>query len=115
MAFTLYATGRYTFESLRETLTDAGLRTRPSKRFPAGTLLSIHRLGDLLRDRYYLGYVTDHDGVEYKGRHEPLVTQEIFDQVQAILAARAAGGSRERKHQHYLKGTVWCNTDAKAG
>lgn len=38
------------------------------------------RWRDVLRDRYYLGYVTNR-GQEYAGRHEPLITQELFDQV----------------------------------
>ena len=55
MAFELYATGTYGFHSLIAALTDAGLRTRPTKRFPAGTPISLNSLGNLLRDRYYLG------------------------------------------------------------
>src|SRR5690349_2730429 len=40
MAFELYATGTFGFHALIETLTNAGLRTRPTKRFPAGTPMS---------------------------------------------------------------------------
>jgi len=107
MAFELYATGSYGFHGIIDLLTNAGLRTRPTKKNPSGTPLSIHKLGSILRDRYYLGYVT-HQGIEYPGRHEPLVTREIFDRVQVMLDNRRAGGVRERNHNHYLKGTVWC-------
>lgn len=108
MAFELYATGTYGFHALIETLTDAGLRTRPTKRYPSGTPISINSIGNLLRDRYYLGYVT-YRGQEYPGRHEPLIGKDVFDRVQQMLESRRAGGVRERTHNHYLKGVVWCH------
>lgn len=107
MAFELYATGRYGFHDLIGALTNAGLRTRPTRRFPAGTPISINAIGILLRNRYYIGYVSYQDH-EYKGRHEPLISQELYDRVQKILDERRAGGSRERNHHHYLTGLVYC-------
>lgn len=98
MAFELYATGAYGFHDLIKALTDAGLRTKPNKRYPAGTPISLLTIGKLLRDRYYLGYVT-HKGVEYKGRHEPLVDQALFDRVQEILDGHRGGGMRARIHK----------------
>jgi site-specific DNA recombinase len=105
MAFELYATGTYSVTDLRQTLTDAGLRTRRYGNRPIGPV-SNHKLGKMLRDRYYLGYVT-HRGQEYPGRHEPLVTPDLFDRVQVMLDSHR-NGTRERTHQHYLKGVVWC-------
>lgn len=107
VAFELYATGTHTLRSLLQTLTDAGLRTRPRRDRPAGRPISLHKLGDLLRDRYYLGYVR-HRGQECPGRHEPLVTPELFERVQQTLGANG-GGTRHRTHHHYLKGTIWCH------
>ncbi|MGH3241155.1 MAG: recombinase family protein, partial [Spirillospora sp.] len=107
MAFELYATGTYGFHDLIDALTDAGLRTRPTKKHPAGQPISIARIGAILRNRYYLGYVT-HGGVEYKGRHEPLVTQELFERVQRVLDGERGGGTRARVHHHYLKGSLGC-------
>lgn len=106
LAFELFATGDYTQQELQATLTDRGLRTRPSGRHPGGPI-SDAKLSKLLRDRYYLGYVT-YQGVEYKGRHKPLVTPEVFDKVQQLLDARGAATERQRKHHHYLKGSLWC-------
>ncbi len=108
MAFELYATGSYSFQGLIETLTDAGLRMRPDKRHPAGTPISMHKIGKLLRDRFYLGYVLL-KGQEFPGRHEPLVSQEVFDRVQQVLKEERLSGNRERTHNHYLKGLVWCD------
>lgn len=106
LAFELYATGNYSFPELRDALTDAGCRTRGNRRYGPRPV-SINLLGKMLKDRYYLGYV-EYEGVEYPGRHEPLITQDLFDQVQKVLYAQRNAGTRQRVHDHYLKGTVWC-------
>ena len=106
MAFELYATGNYGFHDLRDALTDAGLRTKGNRRYGPRPI-SLHCLGAMLRDRYYLGYIT-YDGIEYPGRHEPLIDPELFDKVQKVLYAERNAGTRERVHDHYLKGTIWC-------
>jgi site-specific DNA recombinase len=106
MAFELYATGNYGFRDLRDALTDAGLRTKGNRRQGPGPI-SIHTLGAMLRDRYYLGYII-YDGIEYPGRHEPLITPELFDKVQKVLYTERNAGTRERVHDHYLKSTIFC-------
>ncbi|THV41377.1 recombinase family protein [Glycomyces buryatensis] len=105
-AFELFATGKHSIRSLRDALTAAGLRNRPTKAHPAGTEVSPSQLEKILRDRYYLGYVI-WGGQEHPGRHEPLVDPELFAQVQDVLARRRRG-TRERVWRHYLKGLLWC-------
>ena len=61
----------------------------------------------MLRDRFYLGYVR-HKDTEYPGRHEPILSEELFTKVQEVLDGQRGGGTRARVHHHYLKGTVWC-------
>jgi len=95
MLFELYATGKYSFAQLHDKITEAGLRTRSTKRFPGGREVSIHKIGTLLRDRYYLGYVI-HKGQEYPGHHEPLLDQNLFDRVQGVLNAKESAGTRQR-------------------
>lgn len=101
-AFELFGTGKHTLDSLHEIMADAGLialgRTKPIGR---DTLCRI------LRERYYTGKLT-YKGIEYQGRHEPLISEELFDRVQRILDAHAGSGTRQRQHPHYLKGLVWC-------
>jgi len=77
LAFELYATGRYSYRALQEKLTEAGLRTRATGRYGEKPV-SIYRLGTMLQDRYYLGYV-EWGGVEYDGKHEAIIDQELFD------------------------------------
>ncbi len=112
MAFELYATGEYSLERLADELTARGLRTRPG-RYPGGPV-SDSKLAVMLRDRYYLGVVA-YNGAEYEGRHPALVSQELFDRVQAILDASGVSGERRRTHDHYLKGTLWCDRCHQAG
>lgn len=98
LAFELYATGDYSLADLADELYDRGLRTRATPRRPAKQV-SINKLSQTLRDRYYLGYVT-HKGEEIKGRHEPLINQALFDRVQTIADSRTAAKERRRVHHH---------------
>jgi site-specific DNA recombinase len=52
--------------------------------------------------------IVEWNGAQHPGTHEPLVDKETFRRVQELLAARAARGTRERKHPHYLKGLLHC-------
>lgn len=104
-AFELYATGDYTLEQLVDELTQRGLRTRPG-RFPAGPV-SDSKLQVMLKDPYYLGFTT-YKGEVREGRHEQLVSEELFDRVQVVLAERRGRGVKQRQHHHYLKGSLWC-------
>jgi DNA invertase Pin-like site-specific DNA recombinase len=105
LAFELYATGDYSLEQLADELTYRGLRTRPG-RHPASPV-STSKLQEMLRDRYYIGYVS-YGGEEFRGRHEGLLNLELFDRVQDILDKRGGNGVRRRQHHHYLKGSLWC-------
>jgi len=54
-----------------------------------------------------MGIVT-YRGVQYAGTHEPLISRDTFQAVQAVLEAHGLSGEKQRTHQHYLKGTVFC-------
>lgn len=105
-AFELYASGNYTFQEIADELTDRGLVTRQTVRRPAGPV-SDSKIHLLLRDRYYLGEVKYKHEV-YAGRHEPLISHDLFERVQVLLDTRGYASERRRSHDHYLKGTVWC-------
>lgn len=111
-AFALYASGEWTLEALGDELTTRGLQTRPG-RYPAGPI-SINKLRLMLADPCYLGKIV-YQGEIYEGRHEALINQELFDRVQVVLEERSSRGQRQRKHHHYLKGSIWCGTCHQAG
>jgi site-specific DNA recombinase len=60
-----------------------------------------------MRDSYYIGIVT-YRGVQYEGKHVPLISPATFDEVQRRLSANRVAGERYRIYTHYLKGTVYC-------
>ena len=105
LAFTEYATGNWTVRQLADHLNTLGLSIPPTPRRPAKPITAT-RLHEILRHPYYKGVVT-FQGVEYPGKHEPLVDGQTWQTVQTILASRRYG-ERQRIHNHFLKSTVVC-------
>lgn len=107
-AFELYATGDYSIEQLQITMADLGLKSRPTRRYPTPRPISIAALHRLLANPYYTGIVT-FKGEQFQGRHQPLVSQELFDRAQDVRALRS-NNTRDRIHHHYLKtGILFCD------
>lgn len=105
-AWELYGTGEYTIDRLQATVADLGLTTRRTAARPEQPV-SASKLHQMLRDPYYAGWI-EYKGELYPGRHEALISQELFDRVQDVLDARSAAGQRDRIHFHYLKGLLRC-------
>ncbi len=105
LAFEEYSTGQWTVADLAEHLAACGLNTRSTPRISSQpiTLKTLHKV---LVNPYYKGVVT-YKGVEYPGSHEPLVSTEIWEKVQTILASRV-NGERNFKHPHFLKSSIYC-------
>ncbi len=106
-AFAAYATGQHTLDTLLDDLTEKGLTTKPTRRYPAQPIARSY-LATILQNRYYVGKVR-YRRVEYEGRHEPLVSQDLFDRVQEVFHAHTNSREKDRKHRHYLKGSVYCH------
>ncbi len=105
-AFELYATGEWTLQALLDELTARGLRTRPPGERPVKPV-TLPVFARILHNPYYMGIVR-WNGVEYEGRHDPLIDAETFARVQEIMAAHFLAGDKQRRHNHYLKGSVYC-------
>lgn len=104
-AFQAFATGEWSLRGLVEELYERGLRSNPGGRAPGKVGRSaLHRL---LRDPYYKGVVV-WKGIEYPGTHPRLISDELFDRVQQILDGRSEGRDSSWRHQHYVKGSVFC-------
>lgn len=80
-AFTRYATGAYTLDTLLQALKDSHAGTRGMQRLSRSGL---HRI---LTDRAYLGEVP-HQGAWHAGKHSPLVSRQQWDEVQARLGGK---------------------------
>lgn len=107
-AFQEFASGAHGMEELRHKLVDKGLKCKRS-RFP-----------ELLRNRAYIGKVlvpAYKDEPEYyaKGIHEPLISEELFFQVQDILDGRAPNRPTKNtlKEQLPLRGFLECRLCGK--
>ena len=107
-AFEAYATGDYLIRELAEALEERGLKTPPVGK-KGGQPMSISRVEQMLANPYYIGIVT-FEGVQYPGRHDPLISAELWDRVQTLKQSRAISKEKPYEHPHYLKGTVFCGT-----
>ncbi len=103
--FKAYATGTYTITSLQREATAKGLRTRQGKK-QASKMMVRSAFAKMLSNPYYTGIVR-YKGAEYPGRHEPLISRELFDRVQEALKANMTG-EKVQQHPHYLKGSIYC-------
>ena len=106
-AFEAYATGLWSLNSLLAELTARGLTSRSTAKKP-GKALNLSVLERILVRPYFMGIV-EFRGVQYQGSHPPLVTPEVFFKVQEVLAAHNTAGERSWRHQHYLKGSIFCD------
>lgn len=105
-AFEAYATGEWTIRRLSDELARRGLVSVPGPNRTSKPLSfsNVHRL---LMHPYYMGVVR-YRGKVYAGRHEPLVSEETWSRVQAVLRAQNLSGEKKRKHPNYLIGSVFC-------
>ena len=87
-AFHLYESGNHSVKTVAQELFNAGWSTK-------GNPISIGELHKLLKDPFYCGEF-DWAGKRYEGKHEPLVSKDIFWSVQAQLSRRTTG--KYRKH-----------------
>jgi site-specific DNA recombinase len=107
-AFYRYAEGDPTLRTLLDELTDRGLTTTATPKWPSKPL-NVTTLHKLLRNPYYKGEV-HYRGAAYPGLHEPLVDPHTWQRVQDILTAHHTAGTHQRTNQHYLRGSVYCGS-----
>lgn len=105
-AFTTYATGEWTLNTLLDELTVRGLTSAPTPKRPAKPI-HVSTLHRTLQNPYYKGTIV-YDGVEYDGQHEPLIDTPTWEQVQNVLQANNLAGDKTQTHDHYLKGSLYC-------
>jgi site-specific DNA recombinase len=99
LAFETYADGEHSDTDVANILNRAGYA--PSGRAKSG-LWTREGVRYLLTNPFYAGWVRHGDDL-HRGQHEPLVSPELFDQVQAVRARRNLGrGGRRRSDRVYL-------------
>ena len=101
LAYELYATRQYSYETLLEEMHRRGLRnTRGGK-------LTMCGLGNILQNPFYIGLMhIKSTGKTYEGIHEPIVPVAIWKAVQAVRTDRS--GPKPTRHNHLFQGMFRC-------
>ena len=99
--FRLYSTGNYSVDALVDMLFEMGLRSKQGKQVQRSILYN------MIKNVFYIGMLK-FDGKLYKGSHEPLTTQEIFNICQKVSQTHNQNACRRRKYRWLLSGFVYC-------
>src|SRR5439155_951648 len=102
-AFDLILTGAYTAPQVLDIATDQwGLRTR------RGRNLCQSNIYEMLGNPFYYGLFEfpKGSGNWYKGAHEPMMTADEYDHIQALLGRN--GRPRPKQHNFAFIGTMRC-------
>jgi hypothetical protein len=115
MAFELAAEGKSDRE-VAIALSTAGYRTAGNQ---GSRPFSRDTVRDMLQNRFYLGELPDGNNGWIKGKHQPFISEEIFNmaQEQRMRKRRSKNGSVRSKARTYsLSGILWCSIcKSKAG
>ncbi len=104
--FDLYVTGQFALRELANKMRSEGfVYPKSGNPIPTSTLQTI------LRNRLYTGWY-EWNGKLYQGKHEPLVTIELWERVQRVLDGRNASKHRRMRHDFAFSGLIAC---AKCG
>lgn len=98
--FELYASGNYTLKMLTALMKKEGLRRR-------GHPIGLSRIHTLLQNPFYYGKIVWR-GELYEGKHEPLITKALFDEVQKRMKRQSPKDLRYRKHLPVFKAKIRC-------
>ena len=76
--FELYATGDNTLKNIKQFLADTGLDSYK------GNDLSTSCVQRMLKNPFYYGLIR-YNGEFFEGKHEPIITKKLFDDVQQVM------------------------------
>lgn len=99
--FELYATGSYSILELQDWLSEQNVTAK------TGTPLSHNTINIILNNPFYYGLIRWH-GQSKMGNHQPIITKELFDTCQYVLAKHRNFITRRRKHDFLLRGFAYC-------
>jgi len=80
--FELYSTGQYSVKDIADTLYNEGFRSRAGRKYHKS---KIHKI---LGQSFYCG-IMEKDGEKYLGKYEPIISKELFDNVQGVINKKA--------------------------
>ena len=104
--FEWYATGQYALKEVAQKARDAGFIYRRT-----GARVPISAVHSILRNRLYTGQF-EWNGKLIQGRHQPLISVELWERVQGVLDGRNVSKAKRGKHDFAFSGLIAC---AKCG
>ena len=102
-AFELYALGNSRLEDISTFLAGQGLVARGGKRFHKD------RINFILHNPFYYGHFR-YLGETYEGHHQPVISKQLFDQVQVVLHDRGRPYQTPTYTSQALCGLLRCGT-----
>ncbi len=93
-AFEIYATGEYPLAQVRKIINSLGLSGNKNKG------LAISNYQYLLKNPIFYGLIR-YNGELYEGKHEPIITKKLFDQVQEVMTRKSKPKTPELKPYMY--------------
>jgi len=79
--FELYSSGDYPLAEIRRIMNEVGLKGRH-------TALSVGNYQYMLKNPVYYGLIR-YKGELYEGKHEPIITKDLFDRCQAVMLRKS--------------------------
>jgi site-specific DNA recombinase len=99
--FELYATGNYSILFIQNWLAEKNLVSRN------GTPISHGAVHTMLRNPFYYGLIRWR-GQSKVGKHVPIISKDLFDTCQYVLAKHRNFLTRRRAHNYLLRGFAYC-------
>ena len=81
-AFELYATGDYALKEVRTRMNAVGLLSYHDKP------MSVSNYQSMFKNRFYYG-IMESNGEVFEGKHEPIISKRLFDEVEAVMAGKS--------------------------
>lgn len=98
--FELYSSGNYSMKAVLEITYTDGLRNR------SGSKLVKSQIEKILQDPFYYGAIRWNDALFANGKHEPLISKELFDKVQDIRTKKKT--PQYNRHQFQFRKMFEC-------
>ena len=118
--FERYSTGTVSLSGLADWVSDLGYRTNGKRRADVfGEMVEVEgrrftswAIGDMLKNRFYHGKVR-YKGEYFDGRHQPIISEDLFDKVQEVKERNRSRGSASSHFKcetsHLLAGLFRCH------
>jgi site-specific DNA recombinase len=104
--FEWYSSGQYALKEVAQKARNAGFVYRRT-----GASVPVSAVHSILRNRLYTGQF-EWDGKLFQGKHQPLISMELWERVQGVLDGRNASKAKRGKHDFAFSGLIAC---AKCG